>query len=101
MALSDDDVPNTVAVQIGEGRGVEFGERDVACVLGREIAHNGMLDKRDRPVLIAFLFEPRQAPTMSCERGDYVIQTVAVYIVHAHLRAAAAEVDRMKFPRSL
>src|SRR5260370_42314376 len=101
MALPDDDVRNTVTIQVREGRGVEFREGNVACVLGREIAHNGVLDKRDGPILIALLLEPRQAPSVSRERGDDVIQSVAVYVVHTHLGSAATEVDRMKFPGSL
>src|ERR1700694_716351 len=101
VTLSGDDVRNAVAIQVRKRHGVEFGESDVARVLGREIAHNRVLDKRDGPVLIPLLLEPRQAPSVSRERGDDVIQTVAVYVVDAHLCAAAAEANRMKFPGSL
>ena len=45
LALPDDNVRNAVAVQIRESHGVELGERHVPGVLGREVAHDSVLDE--------------------------------------------------------
>ena len=101
VALPDDNVRNAVAIQIRESRCMELGKCHVACVLSRKITHNLVLDERDVAILVSLLLVPSQAPSVSRKRSHHVSQAVAVHVEHTHLRAAATEVDRMKFPRPL
>src|SRR5690242_12723486 len=57
-----------------------------------------MLDKGNFAARIALLLEPRNSKPMRLQTGHDIIETIAVHIVDAYRRAAAAEIFRMIRP---
>ena len=94
-ALAGDDVLEPVAVHVDEVDGVHLGELHAVCVVLRLLVHDDVLAEFDLAAL-AILLVPRQAEAVRGERGDDVVQAVAVHVVGIHLRAAGAHRLRVK-----
>ena len=97
--LSDDHVRHAVAIHVGEGGAVRLREGHAAGILRAEIAHDVVAHKRNVALRVALLLEPGEAPTVCSQGRDHIVQTVAIHVVNAHLRAAAAECAGWNFQR--
>src|SRR5689334_3814098 len=106
VALSRNEVRHAVPVHVRACRGVRLGEYYITRVLGEEVVHDYVLDKRDILVCVAFLLPPGNAEAMPFHRADGVDQAVTVDVIPADLstacsalrRAPSAKRDRMHFP---
>src|SRR5579862_8866001 len=76
--LAHDEIGNAIAIDIGDGGSVRFGECYSAGIRGRVVVCDYMFDERDRAVLVPFLLVPGDSPSVSFETGDDIVQAVAV-----------------------
>jgi hypothetical protein len=83
-ALSDDEVRNAVAIDIGNGGAMKFREGDATGVRSVVIVHDHVLNEGDISVCCAFLLESGQASAVGFERSDDVVQPVAVDVSDAN-----------------
>ena len=96
-ALAGDDVLQAVAVHVDEVDGVQLGELHAVLVLLRSLFMM-MCSRNLISLAFAILLVPRQAEAVRGERGDHVVEAVAVHVVGVHLRAAAAHRLLVKRP---
>ena len=99
-AFAGDEVLQPVAVQVHQLDRVELREGDAEAVLARLLVHEDVGAELGAAggVLGLELLIPSEAVAVRRERGDDVVQPVAVHIVGEHLRAARGEEGFVKLP---
>src|SRR4029078_8167576 len=99
-AFPDDEILQAIAIEIGHRERVRLREADAELCLRAAVAHEFVFFERDLATRF-HLLEPRESPAVRVERGDDVRESVTVYVIRKHLRAAFVleKHERMRKPR--
>src|SRR5690606_15178892 len=78
---------------------MKLGERHTAGVPVAKTLHYHVLDEADVAGLAPFLLVPGKTVSVPLERGDHIVQAVAVDVPNPYPRAAAATLGRRIAPK--
>ena len=87
-AFANNEVRNSIPIHVPGRRSVRFRKHYTAGTFFWGMTHNHVFHKTDLPAAGALLLKPCQSPAMRLHRRHDIIQSVAVYVIHAYLRAA-------------
>src|ERR1700722_12286121 len=87
VSLTDNEVWDTVSIDIGNGCTVQLGEGDPPGVLSIVVIHDHVLDEGNLTAGGALLLVPSQPETMRVQRGDDIVQAIPVDVKDSDLRS--------------